>query len=87
MTIWKDRVPWDPIRVATWEEPDIIDESGAHFQCNAVGYTSSNPFRDYRECRAMVQQPQHNWGPPVFADTGFGPVGDNQASTIKCECS
>ena len=91
MTIWKDRVEW----LADQDGDGEIDydadgnipgpyEGGTHFQCNAAGYA---PPADYRECRAMEQQFFQNWGPPVFWDIGFGLVGDNQASTIKCECS
>ena len=83
MTIWKDRLEWPSVEYDDDGEMNTPDESGAHFECNGAGYASP----DSRVCRAMEQQISHNWGPPVFADTGFGPVGDNEASTIKCECS
>ena len=86
MTIWKDRLEWPSVEDEYDDDGNMtpIDESGTHFECNAAGYA---PPADYRECRAMEQQFFQNWGPPVFWDIGFGPVGDNQASTIKCECS
>ena len=88
VTIWKDRLVFPLPNYDAFNGGDGVaqtpDESGTNFECDAAGYA---PPADYRECRAMEQQVLQNWGPPVFWDIGFGPVGDNQASTIKCECS
>ena len=58
---------------------------GESFSCIGEGYTSNNPEEYGPECVAL--QAQTGLWQGQYFDIGFMAVGDNAASTIKCECT